>query len=247
MRKLYQSFKGQVPGDDSLGITIKNKQLLTEVINEAVTAKFKDGRAGFISGNELIVREVLMAYLIRILKADKALGEFRILRLEEVFSFRLSTDSNGSRIDLRTGGMIDRVDIVNGITRIVDYKTGNVAETVNSIGELFADDRKKDYDGWLQTLLYCEAYLGNDPGSIVRPSIYKIKKLTGILLKDKLRLKTDNRTELVIDDYRKVREEFLYGLKELIATIFSNSEPFIMTSDIMGKCSYCPYNGLCMR
>ncbi len=247
MRKLYQVFKGQILTHDVLAMTIKNQQHLREVINEAVTAKFKDGRADSLSGNELIVREVLFAYLVRILHADEALGEFRILRLEEPFRFGISAESNGHLIDIETGGMIDRVDIVNGITRIVDYKTGNVAETVNSISDLFADDRKKDYDGWLQTLLYCEAYLENNHGSIVRPSIYKIKRLTGSILKDKLRLKTGTKTELVIDDYGTVREEFLNGLKELISRIFSDSEQFTMTSDIMGKCSYCPYKGLCMR
>ena len=47
------------------------------------------------------------------------------------------------------------------VTRIVDYKTGSVSESINSIDDLFIDDRKKDADGWLQTLLYCEAYLCN--------------------------------------------------------------------------------------
>ena len=80
-------------------------------------------------------------------------------------------------IEIITGGKIDRIDIINGVTRIVDYKTGSVSEIINSVDDLFTDDRKKDSDGWLQTLLYCEAYLASKPGSIVRPSVYKIKKL----------------------------------------------------------------------
>ena len=129
----------------------------------------------------------------------------------------------------------------------VYYKTGTVSETISSIGELFSEDRKKDSDGWLQTLLYCEAYYSADKSVILRPSVYKIKKLSGGSFSDMLRLKADRKSELVVDDYRIVREEFIYCLKGIIGKIFSKSEPFIMTSDIRGKCEYCPYRVLCER
>jgi CRISPR/Cas system-associated exonuclease Cas4 (RecB family) len=247
MKSIYQDYIGQVITGEMLNSIIRNKQLLAKVINEAINEKFKDGRDGLISGNELIVRDVLMAYLIRILHTDKTLAPLTILNLEDSFSFIMSAYSNGSQIEILIGGKVDRIDIVNDVTRIVDYKTGTVAEMINSPGDLFADDRKKDTDGWLQTLLYCEAYLANKPGSVVRPSVYMIKKLTGGLHTDKLRLKTDSKSELVIDDYRLVREEFMNGLMGVINTIFSNDEPFLMTSEIRSKCSFCPYKTLCMR
>ncbi|MBE3084905.1 MAG: PD-(D/E)XK nuclease family protein, partial [Bacteroidetes bacterium] len=247
MKSIYQDYIGQVLTGEMLNSIIRNKQLLARVINEAINEKFKDGRDGLISGNELIVRDVLMAYLIRILHTDKTLAPLTILNLEDSFSFIMSAYSNGSQIEILTGGKVDRIDVVNGVTRIVDYKTGTVAEMINSPGDLFADDRKKDPDGWLQTLLYCEAYLANKPESVVRPSVYMIKKLTGGPHTDKLRLKTESKSELVIDDYRLVREEFMNGLKGVINTIFSNDEPFLMTSEIRSKCSFCPYKTLCMR
>jgi ATP-dependent helicase/DNAse subunit B len=247
MRSLYHEFLGKVLTGEMLSSIIRNRQLLSVVINEAVNEKLRQGRDGFISGNELIVRDVLMAYLIRILNTDKALAPLTILNLEDPFSFKLSTLSNGSHLEVLTGGKVDRIDIVSGVTRVVDYKSGAVVEVINSIGDLFADDRKKDSDGWLQTLLYCEAYLANKPGSVLRPSVYKIKKLAGSFISDKLKLKTDSKDEMVIDDYKMIREEFVYGLKEIIAKIFSIDEPFSMTSDTRGKCSFCPYRSLCMR
>jgi hypothetical protein len=188
-----------------------------------------------------------MAYLFRILYTDKALSPFSVLNLEESFGFVLSFPSNGSQIEILTGGKIDRIDTVKGVTRIVDYKTGTVSESVNSVDDLFIDDRKKDADAWLQTLLYCEAYLAKKTGSIVRPSVYKIKKLNDESATDKLKLKTSKRNETVIDNYETVREEFLIGLKSLISSIFREDEPFVKTTDIRGKCSYCPYKTLCMR
>ena len=247
MKSLYQDYIGQVINKDMLDSIIRDRQLLARVTNEAINEKFNNGKDSLISGNELIVRDVLMAYLIRTLYTDKTLAPLTILNLEDPFSFIMSTLSNGSQIEILTGGKIDRIDVVSGVTRIVDYKTSTVADMINSIGDLFADDRKKDPDGWLQTLLYCEAYLANKPGSVVRPSVYKIKKLAGGLITDKLKLKTDSKSEIVIDDYKIVREEFIYGLKGIITKIFSNDEPFSMTSDTRGKCSYCPYKALCMR
>jgi ATP-dependent helicase/nuclease subunit B len=247
MKSLYQSYIGRVLTTDMLDSVIRDRKLLAKVLNEAINVKFNNGKDSLISGNDLIVRDILMAYLIRILNADKTLAPFTILNLEDLFSFKMSALSNGTQIEISVGGKVDRIDMSNGVTRIVDYKTGSVAEMINSIGDLFADDRKKDTDGWLQTLLYCEAYLVNIPGSVVRPSVYKIKKLSGASFTDKLKLKTDGKSEMVIDDYKTVRDEFIHGLRGIINTIFGHDEPFSMTIDNRGKCSYCPYKALCMR
>ena len=85
------------------------------------------------------------------------------------------------------------------------------------------------------------------PDSVVRPSVYKIKKLDGTLITDKLIIRSGNKNQIVIDNYMTVREEFLRGLGELISIIFSEDEPFVKTSDVRGKCSWCPYKTLCMR
>lgn len=247
MKNLYQTYIGKVLTRDVLNGMIRNEQFLSEIVNAAVNEKYKAGRNDSVSGNELIVRDVLMTYLKRVLNTDKALAPVIILNLEDTFSFLLSFLSNGSQTEILTGGNIDRIDTINGVSRIVDYKTGTVSESVNYISDLFIDDRKKDADGWLQTLLYCEAFLATNPGSIVRPSVYKIKKLNGALTGDKLKLKTGSRIETVIDNYETVREEFLFGLKGLLKTIFSEDEPFVKTRDARVKCLYCPYKTLCMR
>jgi hypothetical protein len=247
MRNLYEPYIGKIlTGEIPQGM-IRDKQFLSKIVNEAVNEEFKAGRDDSVSGNELIVRDVLMAYVIRILNADKAIMPLTILNLENKFEFSLPFIRNGSQIIIQTGGTIDRIDSAAGVTRIVDYKTGTVSESVNSVYDLFIDDRKKDADPWLQTLLYCEAYLAANPGRIVRPSVYKIRKLTGSVPNDKLRLKTGSRTDIPLENYMEVRDEFLSGLKDLISIIFSDVEPFVKTTDVRRKCSYCPYRTLCMR
>jgi ATP-dependent nuclease, subunit B len=247
MKNLYQPYIANVLTGEVLNGILRNKQLLTDIVNEAVNEKFKAGRNDSVSGNELIVRDVLMTYIIRILNADKIIAPLIVLNLEDTFGFPLSFLLNGSQIEILIGGKIDRIDTINGVIRIVDYKTGTVSDSVNSVSDLFIDDRKKDADGWLQTLLYCEAYRTTKPGSIVIPSVYKIKKLNSEVLSDRLKLKTASRIETVVDNYETVREDFLLGLQGLISTIFNEDEPFVKTGDARGKCSWCPYKTLCMR
>lgn len=247
MRKLYTDYSGKVLSKEMVNEIMSDSDLLKSEINEAISNEFKNSGDGLINGNELIIRDVLMAYLNKILITDRTLAPLTILKLENSISFGMSVLINGVQSEIILGGKIDRIDIVNGITRIVDYKTGIISDTIRSIGDLFAEDRKKDADGWLQTLLYCEAYLENNDGCVVRPSVYKIKKIPKSILEDKLRLKIDSKNEIVIDDYQIVREDFLNGLRSIIAKIFNNEEPFGMTEEIRNKCSYCPYETLCMR
>lgn len=245
MSSLYNPYKGSVISQEIFASMLKNKELLLSVVNNAVNEQYKSGRHESESGNELIVRDVLMSYLVRILNYDKTIAPLTIVNLEDSFVFDILIQFKGKLVSILTGGKVDRIDRQDKI-RIVDYKTGTVADSISSVSDLFLDDRKKDPDGWLQTLLYCEAYLAVNPRSEVRPSVYKIKRMTGDSHSDKLRIKSRG-TDLVIEDYSFIRDEFQSGLTDLINIIFSENEPFIKTTDLRGKCSYCPYKILCAR
>lgn len=247
MKNLYLPYSGATLTKDIINSLIKNEVYLWEIIDTAVNEKYKAGRHDTADGNELIVRDVLMVYLKKVLNADRAIAPVSILNLEESFLFNLSFQYNGTETNILTGGKVDRIDRVEGITRIVDYKTGAVSETISSIEDLFLDDRKKEADGWLQTLLYCEAYLRKYPDAVVKPSVYKIKKMNSNGSNDTLKLKVRGGIEVSVNNYADIREEFLAGLKNLYQTIFDNNEPFTKTSDVRGKCVWCPYRILCGR
>jgi CRISPR/Cas system-associated exonuclease Cas4 (RecB family) len=247
MKNLFGEHLNQVVTGSVVEAIIGNRSLLQGVIMRAINDKFNKGTDNPVDGNVLIITEVLRAYAMKILRADRLLAPFRILNLEDLFSFLLVAGPDSANSEVLTGGTVDRIDIVEGVTRIVDYKTGMVSDSINSIDDLFSPGRKKESDGWLQTLLYCEAYMTANPGITVRPSIYKIRKLSGSPLNDKLRIKTGSRSDVEINDYLEVRDQFMENLKSVISAIFSSDEPFIMTSDIRGKCTYCPYRALCTR
>jgi hypothetical protein len=247
MKTIYKPYIGGIISAEILKAMIRDQKFLSDTVNDAVNVKFKAGRNDTVSGNELIVRDVLKEYMVRVIITDQGLAPFRILNLEVPYNFILQFQMNGIPAEVLTGGNIDRVDSINNVIRVVDYKTGTVSESINSVHDLFTDDRKKEADAWLQTLLYCEAYLATQSESRVRPSVYKIKKLKDSSVTDRLKLKTGSRSADLVENYLEIRDEFLSGLRDLTGIIFSKDEPFIKTTDIRGKCSYCPYKILCMR
>ncbi len=241
MSECYKPVSGINITGDFFDKLISDNKRLTGLIDDAFRKKFNRPEDQPADGNELIVREVLLSYFLRVLKADKACSPFKISALEENFSF-MPGIING----LKVGGKIDRIDLISGRTRIVDYKTGTVSDFIKSISSLFDEDRKKEPDGWLQILLYCEAFLSGNQGSLVYPVIYKIKKTDSDKLPGELIIRDDN-METVVDDYSTVRQQFLDGLNSVIIKIFGENEHFTMTSDTWGKCTYCPYHSLCLR
>jgi Leucine-rich repeat (LRR) protein len=247
MKNLYLPYTGSEISSEMLNLILKNREFLAGAIDSAVNEQFKAGRHDIASGNELLVREVLRVYVDKILKSDRTIAPFVILNLEDSVVFNFPFFLNGSPVEISMGGKVDRVDNISGVTRIVDYKTGVVSESIGALEELFQDDRKKDGDGWLQTLLYCEAYLSQKQSGTVRPSIYSVRKMNGSALSDKLKIKSKSSGETVIDDYETIRTEFIDRLRDLISIIFNGNEPFVKTKNARTKCVWCPYRILCSR
>lgn len=246
MKSIYSDFIDREISSVYIDRLIKDESHLLNVIDKAINENYSSDVRQPVRGNDIIIRDILLIYLQKILASDRAIAPFTIIGLEKSFNFMVPLKLKGENKLIKTGGNIDRIDRLDGKTRIVDYKTGETAQKIGSVDDLFANDRKKDLDGWLQTLLYCEAYLAKNPDAIVRPSIYKVKELSAEKFSDILKIREEKNSELILEDYQIIRGSFLEGLHGLITTIFSTEEPFRMTKTI-NKCGYCPYNGLCQR
>lgn len=246
MKSVYAGFMNRevTPGD--IDAILKDENRLENLVENLLNGGSEPDAPGYHRGKDIIMRDILLTYLIKILLTDRTLAPFNIEGLEKPVLFMLSINDGSREISLRTGGNIDRIDKKNGETRIVDYKTGGIAEKIASVSELFEDDRKKETDGWLQTLVYCEALLAENTSATIRPSVYNIKELSADKFSDVLKIKAGKNDESVIYDYKTIRNEFLDGLAVTVTKIFSRDEPFRMTESL-SKCNYCPYRGLCRR
>jgi hypothetical protein len=244
IKGLYAGFIGKKVSAEVIDVIMADKKRQADLISGAIRERYQ--REGWQAAaiNEMIAGNVLQVYISRILEIDRNFVPFTILALEDPVDFPLEYNEGRT---ITIGGAADRVDVKDSVTRIVDYKTGTTTDSLTSLDILFRDDRNKDADGWLQTLLYCEGYLVKNTGVTVRPSIYKVKKIPAESTNDKLLIKTSKKEGFFLEDFESVRKEFLNGVSGVVKAIFSRDEHFIMTSKLRSKCSYCPYSVLCMR
>ena len=244
---LYSDFEGKNVTTGMIENILKQPDRISSLILTIINRKYNRSSGSLIAINENIVRNVLLEYVSRVLRIDSMTAPFRVIALEHEVGFSMEAELNGVKREIRTGGIADRIDEKDGVVRVVDYKTGKVADSVKELADLFVDDRPKDPDGWLQTLVYCEGYLAGNPGVKIKPAVYKVKNVPRDPGDESLYIRADGRNSNILDDYSTVRQEFKTMVELIAANILSGRTPFVMTDDAWGKCSFCPYRVLCRR
>lgn len=165
------------------------------------------------------------------------------------------------RIDVRFKGFIDRLDEVDGLLRIVDYKTGSDSQTFKDWNQLyFAQEKSQHRKAIAQIFLYSEAILrlvengrAQQEGlnwlqprhNRVQPSLYQLKGMCSN--KESYNpLIRFNQTE--IEDYAtsEIRDSYCHELHEVLLRLFSPDVPFAQTKD-EEACRYCAFKAICAR
>ncbi len=243
MKGIYEVHNGKLISSDLIDTILKDGENVVSLIRETTSAIAGRNFSMKSDGNILITCDILEEYVSRIIGCDRGLAPFRIIGLEAPCNFEIPLTSDARKI--RAGGVIDRIDEVRGCFRIVDYKTGKTSERIPSVSELFTRGRPKDYDAWLQTLFYCEAYSQGNKDAIVRPSVYRIRALKDGY-DDRLAIGKGKEETVFVDNFLLVRDIFVNSLKETVTVIMDENVPFEMTED-RNSCRTCPYAILCMR
>lgn len=119
MCSLYRPFEGrEVTASDLAAISRDDIRKTADAVFEKETSSRE------IRGLNLVNREVIMRLVKRTLEIDRDFAPFKIASLESCFHADLDLDDG--RL-VRVGGYIDRLDVVDGGLRIIDYKTGSVS------------------------------------------------------------------------------------------------------------------------
>lgn len=192
-----------------------------------------------------IVLQVLEQYAVRILDNDAGIAPFQIMELENkqdyVWKYPVGDGSQPREIWLY--GIIDRVDILDGKTRIVDYKTGKDQLKYKDFPALFDDEGKDQNKALLQTLFYTYVYEQVQQKQYVEPHLYTVRDFKeGTLFKEK------QRGGLALKDQNLETFKGLFSekLKEKLDELFDESVPFTQTKNLE-NCAYCPYKEICQR
>lgn len=201
------------------------------------------------NGLQLINREVITAYLRRLLTIDMQQAPFDIIELEGDVLEPMAVNAGRLSFTTTVGGRIDRLDCVNDGTgeriRVIDYKTGSrrlkpLADTA-AIFDPAKIHEHSDY--YLQTFLYSSLVRRspkfNGRGLPVSPALLFIQHAAAEGYDPTLCLGRE-----AVRDIASCRDEFGRMLDDKVGEIFNPDTPFAPTPDV-DVCAICPYRLLC--
>ncbi|RDC57135.1 PD-(D/E)XK nuclease family protein [Pedobacter chinensis] len=191
-------------------------------------------------GMQKVILAIVDAYVNIILNQDLSQTPFTIISLEQKIEAEVSFPLNGKEESIKIFGYIDRVDVKDGVTKIIDYKTGSDKLAFKDIDELFNSDGKYINKALIQTLLYTYAYEQFSGKTCVESNLYIVKtmndsSLGGVWFKS-------NRQVLRGDFLEEIKPQFLVRLKEKLTELFGS--PYFKTSQVPDNYKYSIYKTL---
>ncbi|WEK19192.1 MAG: PD-(D/E)XK nuclease family protein [Candidatus Pedobacter colombiensis] len=193
------------------------------------------------NGMQKVVLAIVEEYANLILDYDENEAPFEILALEKKDKVDFKFKVNGGVQTIILHGIIDRIDRKNGITRIVDYKTGSDILRYSNLADVFDTNSNKQNKALIQTLFYTYVFEQANGIERVEPNLYSIRNMRKdgtffIEGKEKLKL---NGVKL-----ESIKEEFIGFLEAKLAELFDETKPFVPTENEAGF-AFSPYLTLC--
>ncbi len=213
-------------------LTVNIIKDLKKQIDETVSNQFKKlYKEGTINqGKNLIIFEIAKRYVSNFLNLElndlKSGNSIKIVAIEA--NNTIDLDIPELKFPVRLTGKVDRVDQYNGMTRIIDYKTGRVdqpqVELVNW-NDITTDYNK--YSKSFQVLSY--AYMMYKSNAITLPveaGIISFKNLSSGVLKFATKNKIGNGANKDVLITKETLNNFMAELKTVILEICNPNIPF---------------------
>jgi hypothetical protein len=222
LEDLYKDFENTFLTKEALE---KIKSKISETVLLHFKNEYKEG--DITTGKNLIIFEIAKRYVSNFINFEiedlKKGNTIKIIALEQNNAVHIEIPELGYSVKLT--GKVDRVDIYNGTTRIIDYKSGQVVQNqveITSWEDITTDYKK--YSKSFQVLMY--AYMMERQGLASLPmeaGIISFKNLNGGFLKfaeKEGRNKNVTITEATLQNFEK-------ELEKLILEICNPDIPFI--------------------
>ncbi len=222
LEDLYTPFIGQFLTVEGLE---KQKERITERVTHHFEAEYKEGDIN--TGKNLIIFEIAKRYVLNFIHLEiadvKQGNEVKIVSLEANNRTPITIPELDFTVNLT--GKVDRVDIYNGVTRIIDYKTGKVLSNQVEISnwEDLNTDYKK-YSKSFQVLMY--AYMMMKENKVQFPleaGIISFKNLSAGFLKFAVK-EGRAKNQLITEE---TMQHFEIELKKIIVDICNPETNFI--------------------
>ncbi len=245
MEILYREFGEVAISSSDLQKLLKDKSKIQDAIYQAFWEEYLAPGQNYpgkndieLIGKNLLIYEVIYKYIVNIINYDIKTAPFIIKGLEQkhFYNFEINHDKLVS-----VGGIIDRLDILNGKLRVIDYKTGKLKEGFNSIEDLFFENASKRNDAAFQAILYA-LILTKKGNTNITPGLYFVREITKANYSYKLKI--GGRQKSIINDISEYIHVFEELLEATIHAMFSQEGYYNQTSDEK-YCNFCPYKNIC--
>jgi len=206
-------------------LTIENIKAMKLKVDKTVTHHFKSvyKEGNITKGKNLIVFEIAKRYISNFLDLEisdiKAGNQIKIINIEADSSISIDIPELG--FPIKINGKVDRVDEYNGMTRIIDYKTGKVLQNEVEIvnWEDITSDYKK-YSKSFQILTYALMMLESNQIELpIEAGILSFKNLKSGFLKfsqkDKAGAYAKKNNIITSDTIDNFREQLINLIKEI--------------------------------
>ena len=214
--------------DDVVKMQKKTKELVTFYFSE----HFKNG--DITTGKNRLVFEVANRFVENFLENEKQLlkddnNQLKIIGTEQNLATEITVD--GIDFPIKIHGQVDRIDELNGVIRIIDYKTGMVDANKLKMVD-FANIRDLKYHKAIQVMLYAFLYTENkkfDFSNNLEAGVISFKNLKNGFLKmnfsSNYRAPNNEITEEKL-------EEFMNEIKEFLKELYDPEIDFIEPADL---------------
>ena len=218
LEELYKPLENKKLNEKHIKQMQKEKD---NIVDKYFQEKFSLGNLS--KGKNLIIVEIAKKYIDNFLKKElKDINEgnvIKILSIEKKFETTINLSSELKNIKIR--GKIDRIDCVNGITRVIDYKTGGQIKqsdlNIKEYNKIFED---KQYTNIFQLFFYTLAIEREKKYNLpVENGIISFRNLSNGPLKTKFIDKSTLVNAEKLENYKK-------GLERLITEILDKNTSF---------------------
>ena len=213
-------------------LKVEHLKTFKSEIKKMVTKHFEKlyNKGDFSKGKNLIIFEIAQRYISNFINLEieslKNGNEIKILVIEADEAIDINID--GIDFPIKLKGKVDRIDSFNGVTRVIDYKSGKVEQ--NKVEVVNWEDLTTDYDKYSKSFqILCYAYMMRQKNRIELPieaGIISFKNLNGGFLKFGKKPSSHARTkdQLITDE---TLVSFEIELKKLIVEICNPNINFI--------------------
>ena len=228
LENLYKPFEGKYLTKDSF---IEMQQRSNKLLLKYFEKHYLKGNIE--SGKNKLIFEVCKNHINRFLNQELNLiknnKELKVIALEQFLNVNINIEGIDFPIKIR--GIVDRIDELDGVTRIIDYKTGKVISSELKLSDFSLISQNYKYTKAMQVMLYSYMYLENNKKPLIKfeSGVISFKNLNSGFLKMNFSEKRGGVDTQVSEERIS---DFMQEIKILIKEILNPEVPFIQNENL---------------